>query len=77
MMFASKITFRGNNVFAYNTAASGGSIYLINSTLTFNGTNLFRNNTSSQEAMNRKILSCNSINLVKLSELENGSNSLS
>ena len=75
-IFASKITFRGNIVFANNTAASGGSIYLINSTLTFNGTSLFLNNTSSQEAMNRKKLSCNNINLVrdiKLSKLENGS----
>ena len=75
-MFASKITFRGDIIFANNTAASGGSIYLIDSTLIFNGTSLFQNNTSSQEAMDRKILSCNHINLVremKLSQVENGS----
>ena len=40
-MFASKITFRGDIIFANNTAASGGSIYLIDSTLIFNGTSLF------------------------------------
>jgi predicted outer membrane repeat protein len=77
MMFASNTTFRGSIVFADNTATSGGSIYLThNSTLILNGTGLIRNNTSSQEIMNRKMLSCNNIDPmreIKLSLLNNGS----
>ena len=41
MAVTSNITFSGNNVFASNTAASGGSIYLSDSTLAMKGTNLF------------------------------------
>ena len=69
MMFASNITFRGSIMFANNTAASGGSIYLThNSKLTLNGTSLFRNNTSnsSQEVMNRKCNNVNSMREIKL-----------
>jgi hypothetical protein len=77
MIFASNITFRGSIVFADNTVVSGGSIYLThNSELTLNGTSLFQNNTSSEELMNRKVLSCNNINSmreIKLSPLNNGS----
>ena len=74
MMYASNITFRGSSVFADNTAASGGSIYLThNSTLTLKGTSLFHNNTSNsiQEVMNRKILSCNNINAMREIKLAN------
>ena len=75
MMYASNITFRGSIMFANNTAASGGSIYLThNSTLSLKGTSLFRNNTSnfSQEVMNnRKILSCNNINSMREIKLTN------
>ena len=69
MIIASNITFRGSIVFANNTAASGGSIYLThNSTLTLNGTSLFRNNTSnsSQEVINRKCNNVNSMREIKL-----------
>ena len=67
MMYASNITFRGSTMFADNTAAYGGSIYLIyNSTLILNRTSLFLNNTISRKVMNRSwsILSCNYINSI-------------
>ena len=75
MMYASNITFRGSIMFATNTAASGGSIYLThNSILSLKGTSLFRNNTSnsSQEVMNyRKILSCSNIDSMREVKLTN------
>ena len=73
MMVASNVTFRGDNAFIYNTAASGGSIYLSNSMLTFNRTTLFLNNTSlgySKEVINRTLSLCN---IVEKIELKNGS----
>ena len=63
MMLTSNITFRGSNMFAYNRAISGGSIYSVaNSTLILNGTNLFLNSTSSkysEKLVNRRMSLCN------------------